>query len=133
MSGGGLVFDSSAVLAILRKEPGHEQLQRAIERAEVLAIGAPSLFETVMVALGRFGSEGEALVEQFLGDLKVEVLPFDNRHWRTATDAFRRYGKGRHSAGLNYGDCMAYASARVVDLPLLFVGNDFAKTDIPPA
>lgn len=78
MSGGGLVFDSSAVLAILREEPGHEQLQEAIERAEMLAIGAPS-------------------------------------------------------AGLNYGDCMAYASACVVDLPLLFVGNDFAKTDIPPA
>jgi ribonuclease VapC len=86
-----------------------------------------------MVALGRFRAEGEALVEQFLDDLKVEVLPFDGRHWRAATDAFIRYGKGRHPAGLNFGDCMSYAAARVADEPLLFTGNDFAKTDIPPA
>lgn len=133
MSGGGLVFDSSAVLAILREEPGQRQLQAAVEETDVLAIGAPTLFETMMVALGRFGAEGEALVEQFLGDLKVEVLPFDIRHWRVATDAFIRYGKGRHPAGLNFGDCMSYAAARVADEPLLFTGNDFAKTDIPPA
>jgi uncharacterized protein with PIN domain len=62
MSGGGLVFDSSAILAILREEPGHSQLQAALEKTKVLAIGAPTLFETVMVAVGRFGAEWEAMV-----------------------------------------------------------------------
>jgi len=86
-----------------------------------------------MVAIGRFGGEGETLLEQFLEDWKVDVLPFEENHWRVADDAFIRYGKGRHPAALNYGDCMAYASARLAGMPLLFVGNDFAKTDIPPA
>jgi ribonuclease VapC len=128
-----LIFDSSAVLAILKEEPGHRRLHSRLERAEELAIGAPTLFETAMVAIGRFGGEGEALVGQFLEDWNVEVLPFGDRHWRIADDAFVRYGKGRHPAALNYGDCMAYASACLAEMPLLFVGNDFARTDIPPA
>ena len=128
-----VMFDSSAVLSILREEPGHQQLHAKVERADRLAIGAPTLFETAMVAIGRFGGGGEVLVEQFLDDWKVDVLPFDETHWRVADEAFIRFGKGRHPAALNYGDCMTYASARLAGMPLLFAGDDFAKTDIPPA
>jgi len=86
-----------------------------------------------MVARGRFGKKGLALVEQFVNDWNVQVIPFGESHWRVATEAFTRYGKGRHPVRLNYGDCMTYATASVAGRPLLFVGNDFAKTDIPPA
>lgn len=133
MGGGSVAIDSSAILAILREEPGHGRLHSTIERADLLAIGAPTLFETAMVAIARFGTEGEELVEQFLKQWKVHVLPFEKGHWRIADMAFDRYGKGRHSAALNYGDCMSYATARVAEMPLLFVGNDFARTDIAPA
>jgi ribonuclease VapC len=86
-----------------------------------------------MVVRGRFGTNGLVLLERFLDDWEVQVIPFGESHWRAAMEAFTRYGKGRHPAGLNYGDCMTYASARVAEMPLLFIGNDFAKTDIPPA
>lgn len=128
-----VMFDSSAVLALLKEESGHQQLHSRVEEADGLAIGAPTLFETAMVAIGRFGGEGEALIEQFLADWKIDVLPFGEGHWRVADVAFVRFGKGSHPAALNYGDCMAYASARLAGMPLLFTGKDFAKTDIPPA
>ena len=86
-----------------------------------------------MVALSALENRGPQLVEQFLLDQGVQILPFDGFHWRVAVKAFFRYGKGRHPAALNYGDCMTYASARLAGMPLLFTGNDFAQTDIPPA
>ena len=128
-----MILDSSAFIAVVFREKEHQQLEAKVAEARSLAIGAPTLFESAMVSLGRFGSEGEELLAQFLEDLEVEILPFDDRHWRAATTAFDHYGKGRHPAALNFGDCMSYAAARVADEPLLFVGSDFAKTDIPPA
>jgi ribonuclease VapC len=128
-----VMLDSSAVVAILKEEPGHRQLHAKVEGAHRLAIGAPTLFETAMVVIGRFGSSGEVLVEQFLETWKVAVLPFGESHWRVADDAFIRFGKGRHPAALNYGDCMTYASAHLAGMPLLFTGNDFVQTDIPSA
>jgi ribonuclease VapC len=128
-----LILDTSAVLALLRKEPGHHDLYLKLERADEIAIAGPTLFETGMVTLGRFGGKGLMLLEQFLEDWEVQVLPFDEHHWRIALEAFARYGKGRHPAKLNYGDCMTYAIAWVPGERLLFVGNDFARTDIAPA
>jgi ribonuclease VapC len=129
-----LILDSSAVVAVLRREWGHERIERAMEDAGTLTIGAPTLFETAMVAVGRFGRDGQVLVEHFLEAWGVHVAPFDHRHWRVAVAAFNRYGKGRgHPARLNYGDCMTYATARLAEMPLLFVGDDFAKTDIAVA
>lgn len=128
-----MILDSSAILALLRKEPEHQRLHAALERADVRGIGAPTLLETRMVAIGRFGKGGRAVVSEFLEDWEVEVIPFDASHERVASEAFARYGKGCHPAGLNYGDCMTYASARVAELPLLFTGSDFAKTDIVAA
>lgn len=129
-----MILDSSAVIAVLFREKRHERLKEAMAGAGTLAIGAPTLFETGMVATGYFDHpQGRTLVSEFLQDLEVEVVPFDARHWRAAIDAFARYGKGRHPAALNYGDCMSYASARLAGMPLLFTGADFSQTDVEPA
>ncbi len=128
-----MILDSSAVVSVLREEEGYERVSVKLEQANTLAIGAPTLFETGMVAIGRFGTGGRGLVARFLEDWEIEVVPFDGRHWRLAADAFMRYGKGRHPAGLNYGDCMTYATARLAGMPLLFTGDDFSKTDIAVA
>jgi ribonuclease VapC len=128
-----MVLDSSALIAVVFREKEHRQLEERMADAGSISIGAPTLFESAMVSIGRFGAEGEELLAQFLEDLDVETRAFDERHWHTATSAFDRYGKGRHPAALNFGDCMSYATARVADESLLFTGNDFAKTDIPPA
>ena len=128
-----MILDSSAVLAVLLREAGHELLEEKMEDAAVLGIGAPTLVETGIVTLRAFDLHGQALVSQFMERWKVVVTPFDDRHRRVAMDAFIRYGKGRHPAALNFGDCLTYAAARVAGAPLLFVGDDFAKTDIPVA
>lgn len=133
MSEGGVVLDSSAVLAMLRREDGHRRLRSRVERAEVLLIGAPTLFDTAMAAMAQPGGGGEALVREFLDQWRVQVLPFGRHHWPVACEAFRRYGKGRHPASLEYGDCLTYASARLAEMPLLFTGDEFAWTDIAPA
>jgi ribonuclease VapC len=126
-----LILDSSAVVSMIIEEPGHERLLDATADAAEVAIGAPTLLEVEMVMIGRSGSRGRSLVAQFLERNDVEVIAFDEAHRRAAADAFISYGKGLHPAALNYGDCMTYATARVTDHPLLFIGKDFAKTDIP--
>jgi ribonuclease VapC len=128
-----LILDSSAVVSMIIEEPGHHRLLDATADAAEVAIGAPTLVETDMVMVGRFGLPGQALVAQFLERNDVVVVAFDEAHRHASAEAFIRYGKGRHSASLNYGDCMTYAIARVAEHPLLFIGKDFAKTDIPVA
>jgi ribonuclease VapC len=128
-----LILDSSAIVAVLRREEGYRRCAAALDEARELAIGAPTLFETGMVAISRFGLDGRARVAQFLERYAIVVISFDERHWHAAAEAFIRYGKGRDPAGLNYGDCMAYATAYVADRPLLFTGNDFSQTDIAAA
>lgn len=91
------------------------------------------MFETEMVLASREGASGLAALALFFVRNEVMVVPFDDRHRRLATAAFVHYGKGRHPAALNYGDCMTYATARLCGAPLLFVGEDFAKTDLPAA
>jgi len=118
---------------MLIEEEGWRQLAEAMEAAEVVGIGAPSLTETDMVMLGRFDLRGGGLVAQFLEENHVIVIPFDFEHRHLAAEAFVRYGKGRHPAKLNYGDCMTYATAYAADQPLLFTGKDFAQTDLVPA
>jgi ribonuclease VapC len=129
-----LILDSSAVIAVLSREQKSRNLENLMGEADLLSIGAPTLFETGMVAIGRFGPGGRERVDDFLEAWGVAIAPFDVRHWRVAMDAFARYGKGRsHPARLNYGDCMTYATARIAELPLLFTGEDFAKTDLAVA
>lgn len=125
-----MILDSSAVIAVIRGEESDADLVGALKGANLLAMGAPTSFETEIVAAGRWGDNGRKAVARFREQWDVEVLPFDDRHVRAAVDAFARYGKGRHPAALNFGDCMTYASARIAQLPLLFTGNDFSQTDL---
>ena len=128
-----MILDSSPVVGVLLREQGHRGLAETMDGADVLAIGVPTLLETTMVMVGTFGLHGRSLVARFLEEREIVRIPFDQRHGSVAAEAFLRYGKGRHPAALNYGDCMAYATARIADAPLLFVGNDFAQTDIDAA
>ena len=128
-----MIVDSSAVVAVLKREPQQEEMATKLANADVVAIGAPTLFETDMVTIGALGKRGRAVIAQFLESFEVEVIPFGDNHWQVAAEAFMRFGKGRHPAGLNYGDCMTYATAKVAGEPLLYVGNNFAQTDIERA
>ncbi|MGN6215912.1 MAG: type II toxin-antitoxin system VapC family toxin [Solirubrobacterales bacterium] len=128
-----MILDTSAVIALIQEEEGSDDLIEKLSEAGHVAIGAPSLVEATVVLVRRFGPSGRLSLDRFIEERDVISLPFDYRHWRAAQDAFMRFGKGRHAAGLNLGDCMSYATARVADEPLLFVGDDFARTDIAPA
>jgi ribonuclease VapC len=128
-----LILDSSAAVSVIFQEDGHLALTEAIGDALEVAIGAPTLFETEIVVTRVYGSHARPLVVKFLARNDVAILPFDRRHWNLAAEAFVRFGKGRHPAHLNYGDCMTYATARAAGDPLLFLGNDFSRTDLTPA
>jgi ribonuclease VapC len=117
----------------LRREDVHEEIRACLDEAAAVSIGAPTLFEVRMVAVARWGREGEGLARGFFDDREVGVIPFDERHAALALSAFTRYGKGRHPAALDYGDCMTYATARLAEMPLLFTGGDFARTDLASA
>lgn len=121
------------LVAIIAQEPGALELVRKIEDAEFVGIGTPTLVEASIVIAGRAGDAAAILLERFLADLDVEEMPFGEVHWREAAVAFRRYGKGRHPARLNFGDCMTYATASLSGEPLLYVGDDFALTDLERA
>ncbi len=128
-----MILDSSAVVSIVSREPGHEELIDKLRQAETIGVGAPTLTEIGLVLEGRFQLDAASVLERFLRDFEVEVVPFGDPHWLEAVSAYRRYGKGRHPAALNFGDCLSYATARLADQALLFVGDDFAKTDLDPA
>ncbi|HEX2130624.1 MAG TPA: type II toxin-antitoxin system VapC family toxin [Actinophytocola sp.] len=111
-------------------EPESERVQAAIGEAAVCRIGSPTLVETTMVLTGKVGDFGRSLLTNFLQSRNVDVLSFGDAHWRIAQSAFVRYGKGRHPAGLNFGDCLTYATAYVAGEPLLCQGKDFVQTDL---
>jgi len=128
-----VVLDSSAIVAILLLEPNHEELQAKIESAPGVAIGAPTLVETLIVLTGRVRGEPILALRELLRAAEAEVIPFSEDHSRVALQAYLRFGKGRHRAALNFGDCLSYATASVAHQPLLFVGDDFSRTDIQAA
>lgn len=128
-----MILDSSAVIAVALQEPGHERLLAAIGAAPTLGIGAPTLVETTIVLSARLGRDARGLVGRFILEADVAVVPFTDAHFGTALDAWLRFGRGRHRAALNFGDCLAYAAARVAGEPLLFAGSDFAQTDVQTA
>ena len=128
-----MVLDSSAIVAIHLKEEGYERLFERITQAGVVLVGAPTVFESAMVLASRMETDARSLLAAFFRRKDVTVVPFTEEHFHAATEAFLRFGKGRHRAKLNFGDCMAYAVAAVAGMPLLYTGNDFAQTDIPAA
>ncbi len=128
-----MVLDTSALVAMHLKETGYETLFQRVQATDVLLIGAPTLFETAMVLTSREGVQSRLVLAASLRRMGVSVVSFTEDHFHQALDAFIRFGKGRHPAALNFGDCMSYAVARVAGMPLLYTGKDFSKTDITPA
>lgn len=127
------VVDSSALVAIVMVEPGWERLRECLARVTSACVSAVSLVEAGMVLESRLGPAGALQLDDLLLDADVTVVPFDETQARLAREAFRRFGRGRHPAGLNFGDCCVYALARTLGEPLLFTGDDFARTDVEPA
>lgn len=128
-----MILETSALVAILTDEEGAAALSRRLADAGRVIVPAHVLLEASMVLVGRKTPEEIADLDAYLARIHAEVLPFTAAHARGAREAFLRYGKGRHPAGLNFGDCMSYAVAQVERLPLLYVGDDFARTDITAA
>lgn len=127
-----MVIDSSALIAILRLEPEAEDFARAISSDPVRLLSAATMVEIVLLLIAH-SDAAYAEFEQLVAEIEIEIVPVDEQLSRIALDAFRRYGKGRHPARLNYGDCFSYALAKLTGEPLLFKGNDFSQTDIIPA
>jgi ribonuclease VapC len=125
-----MIVDSSALVAIALRQPGFENLLTAIAAAPRVAIGAPTLVETTIVLSARLGIDTRGLISRLLIEGDFTIVPFTDAHFGTATDAWLRFGRGRHPAALNFGDCLTYATARLADEPLLCTGEDFARTDL---
>jgi ribonuclease VapC len=127
-----MVIDTSALLAILLDEPERRTFNEAIEAAASRVMSAATFVEISIVIESRFGAEGLRDLDLFLERAGIELVAVDTDHAYAARRAFSRFGKGRHPAGLNYGDCFAYALAMVLEQPLLYKGQDFGQTDITP-
>lgn len=127
-----MVIDTSALTAILFDEDEAPAFEQAIASDPVRLISAATWLEAVFVAEGRFGEPGGRELDLLIHKARIEVVPFSYEHGEAARSAFRRFGKGRHRAGLNLGDCFAYALSKVSGEALLFKGNDFAHTDVVP-
>lgn len=125
-----MILDSSAIVAIALDEPERPRFIQAINAAQTVAVAAPTLVEAGIVLSARTGIDATGLLTDLIDDADIAVIEFGAAHWETAIDAWLRYGKGRHRAALNFGDCVAYATARVANQPLLAKGTDFKNTDI---
>ncbi len=128
-----MVIDSSVLVAILIGEADRDRYQRAIDASPLRLVSAVTKLETGMAMIGRRGLAAADEVEPLLARLSARIVPFDEQQADIACDAFARYGKGRHKAGLNFGDCAAYALAIAEAEPLLFKGTDFGATDVEVA
>ena len=128
-----MVVDSSAVLAILFDEPERDAFADALSDAGLRLMSSLNVLEAAVVVSSRKGPYGARELDLLLHRAEFEVVSFTSDHLRLARDAYERYGKGRHPAGLNLGDCCAYALARHTGEPLLFKGDDFPRTDVVPA
>lgn len=125
-----MVIETSALVAMLTDEPDAERLEAAVEADVVRLMSAASYLETAIVIETRFGEPGGRELDLWLHRAAVDLVAVDADQAEIARVAYRTYGKGKHRAGLNYGDCFSYALAKVSNQPLLFKGDDFAKTDI---
>lgn len=125
-----MVIDTSALLAILQDEPERRAFNEAIEAADARAMSMANFVETSIVVESRYGAEGIRDLDLFIERAAIELVDVTLPQGHAARRAFARYGKGRHPAGLNFGDCFAYALATERGEPLLFKGGDFDKTDV---
>ena len=125
-----MVIDSSVLIAILELEPEAEQFADAIRNDQVRLISAVSVVETAIVIENRRGSDGVKALNLLMDKILIEIIPVTVEHATIACQAYHNFGKGRHPAKLNFGDCFSYATAKLGNEPLLFKGNDFNQTDI---
>ena len=125
-----MVLDSSAVIAILFDEPDRERIAKAIEADPRRFMSAANLLETAIVVEAKRGEHAGRDLDLLLHRADVEIVPFNADQSRLAISAWRKFGKGRHPAALNLGDCFAYALSRTTGEPLLFTGGDFTQTDV---
>jgi ribonuclease VapC len=125
-----MVLDTSALMAILFQEEGHEALLERLRETRPHRIAAPTLVEAGIVLGARLGFERVPLLLELLEELQVEVVPFTKEHAKEAIRAYQRYGRARHPGGLNFGDCLSCALAKVEGEPLLYKGEDFDWTDL---
>ena len=128
-----IVIDTSAVVAILRDEAERRTFNEVIEEAKRCLMSAVSFVEVSMVMEGRMGHDGLRDFDLFVLKAGIEIVPVDVEQANIAREAFRTFGKGRHAANLNFGDCFSYALAKAMDAALLFKGQDFSRTDIEAA
>ena len=128
-----MIIDSSAIVAVILDEVDALYFQRAISNAATRRMSSANYFESAMVIEGRMGEEGARELDNYLETAGIELVSVDFEQAHAARLAWRRYGKGNHPAGLNFGDCFAYALAEIVGEPLLYKGDDFALTDVESA
>src|SRR5215207_3068281 len=128
-----MVIDTSALIAYLNAEPEAARIESALVSAPRLYLSAGTLVEAGIVAERQNEESGGRDLDLLLHRLQVEIVPVSHEQAELARSAYRRFGKGKHPAGLNYGDCFSYALAYSLSEPLLFVGADFGKTDITVA
>lgn len=125
-----MVIDTSAILAILNNEPETHHFNELIVSSLVRLISAATYLETAIVVEARFGPQGVHNMKLFFSVAGLRIVPFDADQTKIAAKAYSKYGKGRHIAGLNFGDCFAYALSQFKREPLLFKGDDFVHTDV---
>lgn len=125
-----MVLDTSAIAAILQAEPERRAFLEALEGADQRRMSAATWVESSIVIECRYGLAGLQDLDRLLRRAGIEVTALDGAQARLAREAFSRFGKGRHPAGLNFGDCFAYALATAMDEPLLCKGDDFQQTDV---
>lgn len=128
-----MIVDTSAVLAILFGEPDANRYETALARATRCRMSVANLVEAAMVVESRIGASGGDQLDILVERSPIELVPVTPEQAQAARRAWRRFGKGNHPAGLNFGDCLAYALAVTTREPLLFKGSDFGLTDIQPA
>ena len=128
-----MIIDTSAIVAILNDEPERRAFNEAIERSDICLLSAASFLEASIVIENNRGYEGLRDFDLWMATAGIEHAPVDADQAQIAREAFRQYGKGRHPAGLNFGDCFSYALAKATGFPLLFKGEDFTRTDIQAA
>lgn len=128
-----MVIDASVVIAILQNEAQRTEYTRAIEAADAGMMSAASFLEMSIVIETRYGAGGVRALDLLISNASVELVSVDATQAHVARDAFRSFGKGRHPAGLNFGDCFSYALAKTRAVALLFKGADFSKTDLVSA
>ncbi len=125
-----MILDSSAIVAVFLKEPSADKILAMISEAERIAVSAATLVEAGIVLSYRKGRQMQHTLELFCQKLDIESLPFTDEHREVALHAWWHFGKSRAPAALNFGDCIAYATAKLAGEPLLCIGGDFSKTDL---